>query len=457
MIIMLLNIKRWNVMDPVPDIEWFAERLKDRTARGIAVETSALIRSGVLPIGARLPTVRELAFKLGVSPATVSDAWSELRRQKMISGRGRTGTYVFGNTVAPRPARMGSVGHFGEGVLDLTMAVPDQHLLPPLDEALAHAARAENLNSYERTPILTELRVAVERRWPYQPETFLATNGGYNAVYSALHALVMPGACIAIEDPTAMRILDIIEDLGAEILPVECDSEGPLPTSLAKALQKKPTAFIFQPRTHSVTGRAVSRPRLAEIATTLKASDCYIVEDDGVGDVSPLPPASLGQLFPKRVIHIRSFSKSLGPDLRLAVLSSSLNVVKQIQSYRSFSSGWTSRLLQATTAWLLDDEASARTVDRARGIYATRRAALAEPLRERGIALSPGDGLCIWVPVESEQFALVTLAARGIAVLPGAKCSVRPINHIRVATSVLTQRYDFVADSIALAALGGRG
>lgn len=444
-------------MDSTSDVDWLAERLKERTARGIAVETSALIRSGALPLGARLPTVRDLAFKLGVSPATVSEAWSELRRQKMISGRGRTGTWVFGNTVTPRPARVGSVGHFGEGVLDLTMAVPDQELLPSLGQALAHAAQAENLNSYERAPILAELRAALEPRWPYRPETFLATNGGYNAVYSTLHALVMPGASIAIEDPTAMRLLDIIEDLGAEIIPVECDADGPSPTSLAKALQKNPTAFVFQPRTHSVTGRAVSRKRLVELAATLEASDCFIIEDDGVGDVSPLPPVSLGELFPDRVVHILSFSKSLGPDLRLAVLSSSMNVARQIQSYRSFSSGWTSRLLQATTAWLLNDAGSMRMVSHARGIYAKRHAALTERLHERGIAIPPGDGLCIWIPVKSEQYALVTLAARGIAVLPGTKCSVRPTNHIRIATGTLTDRYDFVADSIKLAALGGPG
>lgn len=444
-------------MDHPSDVDWLAERLKERTARGIAVETSALIRSGALPIGARLPTVRDLAFRLGVSPATVSEAWSELRRQKMISGRGRTGTWVFGNTVTPRPARMGSVGHFGEGVLDLTMAVPDRGLLPPLAQALMHAAQAENLNSYERTPILPELRRAVEPRWPYRPETFLATNGGYNAVYSALHALVMPGASIAIEDPTAMRILDIVEDLGAAIIPVECDAEGPLPSSLAKALQKNPTAFIFQPRTHSVTGRAVTRERLAELAGTLEGSDCYIIEDDGVGDVSSLPPVSLGDRFPQRVIHILSFSKSLGPDLRLAVLSSSMAVARQIQSYRSFSSGWTSRLLQATTAWLLNDAGSMRMVAHARGIYAERQRALTDRLRERGIAIPPGEGLCIWVPVESEQYALVTLAARGIAVLPGMKCSVRPSSHIRVATGTLTERYEFVADAIKLAALGSPG
>jgi DNA-binding transcriptional MocR family regulator len=174
-----------------------------------------------------------------------------------------------------------------------------------------------------------------------------------------------------------------------------------------------------------------------------------------VGDISPLPPVSLGSVLPNRVVHILSFSKSLGPDLRLAVLSSSTAVVRQIQSYRSFSSGWTSRLLQATTAWLLDDEASTRTVSQARRIYAERRAALADALHRRGVDLPAGDGLCVWITVESEQFALVTLAARGIAVLPGSKCSVRPTDHVRVATSVLTDRYEFVADSVALAALGG--
>lgn len=441
-------------MNDVPSADWLAARLRARTARGIAVETSALIRSGALPIGARLPTVRDLAHCLGISPATVSEAWSELRRQKIINGRGRSGTWVSGDTIAPGPARMRSVGNFGKGVLDLSLAVPDRALLPPLGAALAHGALAENLNSYERTPILAELRQAVEPHWPYRPETFLATNGGYNAVYAALHALVMPGSSVAIEDPTAMRLLDIIEDLGAEILPVECDAEGPVPSSLARALERRPAAFLYQPRTHSVTGRCVSARRLEELAATLAGSDTLIIEDDGVGDVSPRPPATLGTVLPERVIHILSFSKSLGPDLRLAVLSGSQSVVRQIQSYRSFSSGWTSRLLQAATAWLLNDEASRQMVARARAVYAQRRAALAAELRERGIDLPAGDGLCVWIPVESEQFALVTLAARGIAVLPGSKCSVRPTEHIRLATGILPDRYDVVAEAVALAAGG---
>ena len=105
-----------------------------RTARGIAVETSALIRSGRIPVGTRLPTVRALAYALGVSPATISEAWSELRHQKMIRGRGRQGSWVIGDTIAPRPSRMASVGHFREDTIDLSLAAPDR--------ALAAAARA---------------------------------------------------------------------------------------------------------------------------------------------------------------------------------------------------------------------------------------------------------------------------------------------------------------------------
>jgi DNA-binding transcriptional MocR family regulator len=438
-------------MSELASVQWFAEKLSDRTMRGIAIETSALIRAGAIPVGTKLPAIRDLAYTLGISPATVSEAWSELRRQKIITGRGRNGTWVSGDRIAPRPLRLASSGDYGDGVLNLAIATPDVDLLPPLENALKHGATAEALNSYQRVPILPELQAAVERDWPCKPEAFLATNGGYNAVYALLHALVMPGSFVAIEEPTALRLLDILEDLGAHILPVACDENGPLPDALALVLKRKPAAFLFQPRTHAVTGRGVSRERFAALGDVLADSDALIIEDDGVGDISSLPPISLGDRFPDRVIHIVSYSKSLGPDLRLAVLSSSARIVEQIQSYRLFSSGWTSRVLQSAVAFLIKDAATQLSLQRAKGIYRERRNGLMQALRERGVHLSGGEGFSLWVPVASEQFALVTLAARGIAVGIGRKYVVNPSPHIRVATSILRERQDDVADAIALA------
>lgn len=452
-VITLLNIKNGAGMSENRDATWFAEKLTDRTIRGIAIETSALIRAGALPVGTKLPPIRDLAFALGISPATLSEAWSELRRQKIISGRGRNGTWVSGDSFVAKPARLASAGHYGDHVLDLTSAGPDIELLPKLEAAMAYGASAENLNSYERSRILPELEVAVRKAWPYEPEAFLATNGGYNAVYTLINALVMPGASVAIEDPTGMRLLDILEDRGARIIPVKCDDEGPLPSSLEEALKYRPVAFVFQPRIHSVTGQSVSPARMASLADVLRDKDTLIVEDDGVADISAAPRQSMGHLFPDRVIHILSFSKTHGPDLRLAVLSSSRAIIDQIQSYRSFSSGWTSRILQSAAAWLLRDPATEACLDHARIVYEERRAALIDALGERGVPALHGNGLCAWIPVSSEPFAMVTLAARGIAVNPGAKFSILPSSHLRVVTATLSDRLDEVADAIALAAV----
>jgi DNA-binding transcriptional MocR family regulator len=434
------------------DAQWFADRLGNRTIKGIARETSALIRNGALPVGAKLPPVRDLAHALGVSPATVSHAWSELRRHKIIGGRGRSGAYVAGNRFAARPERHMSWGNYGPDVLNLSSAVPDHALLPPLGEALAHGAGAHNINSYERVRILPELEAAARRSWPYEPGALLATNGGYNAVYTLLHALVPSGAPVAIENPTALRLLDILEDLDVPILPVDCDAEGPLPAALAEALEQKPMVFLFQPRVHAVTGTTVSARRLEALGDLLEGRDILILEDDGVGDVGDVPRISLGQRFPDRVIHVLSYSKTLGPDLRLAVLSSSASIVEQVQSYRMFSSGWTSRILQSAAAWLLDDAATGALVGQARAVYARRRQRLAEELARRGVVIEPGFGLSVFVPVASEPYAIVTLASRGIAVHPGEKYSIGPTHAIRVATSILGEAdVARVAEAIALA------
>lgn len=434
------------------DAQWFAQRLGDRTTRGIARETAALIRNGLLPVGSKLPPVRDLAFALGVSPATVSQAWSDLRRHKIIDGRGRNGAWVMTDRFTARPERHMSGGNYGPGVLNLAIAEPDVAYLPPLERALAYGAYAEKLNSYERVRILPELEAVIRARWPYQPGAFLATNGGYNAIYTLLHALLRPGMPVAIEDPTALRLLDILEDLNVPILPVDSDCEGPLPQSLAKVLEQRPGVFIFQPRVHSVTGALMSARRLEALGDVLAYTEALIIEDDGMGDISDAPRISLGSRFPDRVIHILSYAKTHGPDLRLAVLSSSATLIEQIQSYRSFSSGWTSRILQAATAWLLRDQATDEIVETARRLYQQRRERLAQQLATHHVEFHVGHGLSVLIPVVQESYALVTLASRGIAVLAGGKFSTKATNSIRVATSILPEeKVAHVAESIALA------
>lgn len=52
------------------------------------------IRTGVLPPGTRLPTVRELAAELGVAVNTVARAYRELEEAGFVETRRRFGTFV---------------------------------------------------------------------------------------------------------------------------------------------------------------------------------------------------------------------------------------------------------------------------------------------------------------------------------------------------------------------------
>lgn len=52
------------------------------------------MRSGELPAGSRLPTVRGLAEELGVAPGTVARAYRELEEAGVVETRGRNGTFV---------------------------------------------------------------------------------------------------------------------------------------------------------------------------------------------------------------------------------------------------------------------------------------------------------------------------------------------------------------------------
>lgn len=439
-------------------LEVSAQRLagliSDRSARGIAADVAALIRRGDLPTGAQLPTVRALAAELGVSPATVSEAWVLLRSRRAIEGRGRAGMRVLGTPSTPHPARFERTGNFGDRLaVDLTLAGPDPALLPDLGEALQVGLTACDLNDYRRDPITPELRAAVAPRWPFPAAGWLATGGGYEALLLLLTVTVVPGDRVAVEDPTAPRLLDILDSVGATVLPVECDERGPRPDSLAAALSKQPAAFVFQPRAQSPTGSALDAGRCEELAALLRRTETLVIEDDGAGEVSGAAEESIGRFLPHAVVRIRSFSKSHGPDLRLAVIGGAAAPIERARTRQSFGTGWTSRILQRALAHLLEDPAAQAAVRAAGEAYAWRRGRLAEELAARGVRVSNRSGLSVWIPVRDEQSALVTLATHGVAASPGSRFfHGRGAPHIRAAASNVRDGHDRLAEMLAVAA-----
>lgn len=440
-------------MTQMVDLNWFCNQITTPSVKGIAQAASGLIRDGQIAVGMQMPAVREIAERLGISPATVSAAWSQLRKHKVLAGKGRSGVWVSGNSVMPRPIRFEKIGNYGEHIrADLAMASPDPTLLPELQNALQAALQSPQLNSYTREAISAPLLQAITPRWPYPAEAFLATDGGFDAMNLLVQTLVSPGDRVIIEDPTATRLLDMLDNVGAEILPLACDDEGPLPEVLSTLLTRAPVMLIYQPRTHSATGRTISVARRQALAQVLANSSTLIVEDDGIGDLSAAESWSLGTQFPERTLHVRSFSKAYGPDLRLAVLSATAEMVKRIQAWRNFGVSWTSRILQDAVAWLLEDEVTQQQIATSRQVYHQRREQLRQALAQRGLMLPPQDGLSLYIPVASEQFAMITLAARGIAVLPGERCRLGATQFIRVSiASLKDEQREMIAEALVIA------
>ncbi|MBF9003131.1 aminotransferase class I/II-fold pyridoxal phosphate-dependent enzyme [Vibrio nitrifigilis] len=439
-------------MDKDISVKEIANELKGLSIQEMVIEMTALIRSGALEIGSKLPSVRALAEELGMSPASVSSVWSTLKKNNLISGSGRNGVWISGNNPAPRPLRFENVGNFGKKTkVDLTYASPDPDLLPNLDNALLSATKSHDLNSYRRELITPELKHIVAQRWPYDAEAYIATNGGFDALQATISSLIQPGTWVAVEDPTSARILDLVENIGARVISIECDEQGPTPYALTQALEHKVSAFIYQPRVNSVTGVNVTKERL-KVLEPLVADIPLVIEDDGIGDISATPTCTFAHVYPDKVVHIRTYSKSLGPDLRLAVLSAPKSIAKSIQAYRNFGASWTSRLLQNAAAYLLNDPQVIERLSLMRECYRQRRDWLTQALEKRNIAYEGENGFSVWIPVPSEQFALVTLAVHGYAVFAGSRFMTIPKQpHIRVTTSLLKEEMvDALADVIQM-------
>ncbi|MHC0430526.1 GntR family transcriptional regulator [Streptomyces sp. O3] len=60
----------------------------------LRAQISELARSGALPVGYKLPTVRGLAEQLGLAANTVAKAYRTLESDGVVETRGRHGTFV---------------------------------------------------------------------------------------------------------------------------------------------------------------------------------------------------------------------------------------------------------------------------------------------------------------------------------------------------------------------------
>lgn len=420
------------------------------TARGLADAVSSVIREGQLREGEKLPPIRSVATQLGLSPTTVSSAWAMLQRAGMVSANGRNGTRIAPRQIGPLryrsalgqgdalpvPPDDGARAHF---TVDLSTGTPDPALLPDLAAALRRVQPPGGASSYLDEPVLPELAELLRADWPFPAERITVVDGAMDALDLIATTHVRFGDRVAVEDPCFAPLLDLLDAVGARVMPLRLDADGVAPADLRRAVDAGVRAVFLQPRGQNPTGISTTAARVAELAEILSGRDVLVVEDDSLGSIATSPDVSLGELLPQQTLHVRSYSKSHGPDLRLAALGGPQHLIAPIVDRRFLGQGWTSRLLQRVLVTLLTEPSAVAAVDRARAEYARRRRVVVSQLAAAGITVPGSDGLNIWVPVADETAALLLLATHGIGASSGRPFMVEDAGepHVRITAGLI--------------------
>jgi DNA-binding transcriptional MocR family regulator len=424
------------------DLEQY--QIAGSTARDIAASAETAIREGLLDTGEALPTVRALSSALKTSPATVNSAYRILRQRGLVIAAGRRGTRV-----APRPAlrtpepasRQARPDGGSANVRDLTIGLPDPALLPRLAPVLERIdveskLRISGLESAD-SELLEVAATAFEADG--LPANAIAVMGGaFDGIERVLQAHLRPGDRVIIEDPAYPPIRDLLLALGLVAVPVPVDEFGPLPEQFQASLGRGVEAAVIVPRAQNPLGSALDDQRMRTLRSLLAdRPDVLLVEDDHAGVISGAPFSTLVTPSSTRWAVIRSTSKALHPDLRVALMAGDETTIARVSGRQALGPRWVSHVLQAVVAELLRDPAFDATAARARDAYSSRRQMLIDALAEQGIKAHGRSGLNVWVPVREEAPVLGALLNAGWLALAGERFRVQTPPGVRITIATL--------------------
>ena len=396
------------------------------------------VSRGRLEPGARLPTVRALARRLGVSFGTVASAYRALQARGVIASDGRRGTIV---RPAPPLVRGVAAVAVPAGIHNLTDGNPDPELLPPFARALRNVARRPVL--YGSEPYDARLLALAQRSFKadgIDSSAIAILHGALDGIERALSANLRPGDRVAVEDPVYPAHLDLLAALGLVAEPVAIDAGGMRPDALIRAARHGARAAILSPRAQNPTGAAFGRPRQEALSAVLdRYPGIFLIEDDHAWLVAGAPYRTLTRAR-ERWFVVRSFSKAFGPDLRVAVAAGDPMTIGRLKGRQQLGVGWVSHISQsiARTMWI--DPAVIERIETAGETYAARREALVAGLAVEGIEIETPSGLNCWLPVRNEASTVAALRNAGYAVAAGERFRIAAPPAIRVTIARLGLR-----------------
>ena len=311
------------------------------------------IVSGQLPPDTKLPPVRDLAYRVGVTPGTVARAYQMLTDEgRLVASVGR-GTFVAAAQRSPRPAGPAALladdrmSHAAGVAHLLSPKMPDMGQGQMIRDAMHHLADtmpAEQLLRYpdRQTDLAAREAIAaylsVERIGAFVVDDIVTAHGGQSAVVMILQTIlhgVRPVVAVDVLSYGGFRYAATM--CRADVVGVPWDADGPDPAAF-EALIKAHSVQVFctSSEVSNPTVRHTTPARRAEIARIAQRYGVHVLDDDCY---RLMRTAHKGQsyraLLPELGWHVISPSKSISAALRIG--------------FALAPQGWTSALVRTAT------------------------------------------------------------------------------------------------------------
>ena len=416
------------------------------------------LRAGVLRVGDRLPSVRQLRAHHRVSAATAVGCYLWLERQGYVRARPKSGFFVSrtpqAEGLAPEvPARprgpmrinMGGVAIEASaadraGVTDLGPAVVGAGLLPMarLNRSirLALSAFGDNAVKYEDPRGNARLRRQIAKLVFRQGaacslDDIIVTSGSTEALNLSVRAVAKPGDVVAVETPGCFEILQVLKALHMRVIELpHHPGRGVEVEALDNAIRKHGAkAVLLTVTCHNPLGDGLTEERKLEILQLAERHDVPIIEGDTFGDLmySGDRPKPL-KAYDKKglVLQCASLAHYVAPGFNLG-WSNAGRYQPEVERLKTLSNIASARLPQLAMAEFIESGAYDKHVKRLRvALWQSVEASREEVLRSfpKGTRVSrPQGGFVLWIqlPAGYDGIDVYRKAAQaGINILPGA-------------------------------------
>lgn len=426
----------------------------------LADEIAAQMATGTLRAGDKLPSLRELRDKRGVSLSTVTEAFRLLEDRGLIEARPQSGFFVRHKLVEPPPTSRPSTEPAAVTVnrrlwdyLQLTRGkqhgfcyavmapecFPNSQLQKLMNEALRQSPTL--LSEYGGTRGLEVLRRQVARHameWGgrLSADDVQITAGGIEALNLALRATTQPGDVVAVESPTYFGLLQLFESMGLKALEIPTDPEHgiSLPALELATRDGGVAACVLMPNFSNPTGSLMSDTAKQQLVRLLAERQVPLIEDDIYGEFyqgreRPRPAKAFDETG--NVLYVASYTKLVAPGMRVGWIApgryrSRVEILKYINTFS------TPAITQATLARFLESGGYDHHMRRLRKLCNNQLARLNDGLDRYFPAgtrwTQPKGGYLCWVelPQGADSTALLRQSAEeGISFAPGPLFSAR--------------------------------